>query len=102
VFLNAVQKPFITGTIANVWRGRPDRKLKTKEEFMPGIVTQLVLDGKLNNYIEPYSTRRTFVLLMAQKYDPKTVANYVGDNVEIILKHYYSGKENFTPDFSFE
>jgi integrase len=98
VFLNPSKNLIRADSLQVVWTGCLDNKTK---KYSPGVVMQLVLDGKLNNYIEAYSTRRTFVSLMAQKHDAKTVADYIGDNVETIFKHYYSGKENFTPDFSF-
>jgi len=52
----------------------------------------------LRSYIDPYSTRRTFISIEAQSgVDPKTVADIVGDNVETILKHYYQGREDHVP-----
>lgn len=104
VFLSEAKRPMHSLMIGSLWRGYHDfqnRKEKKDSVFMNGVVTQLVLDGKLNNYIDSYSTRRTFVSLMAQKFDAKTVADYVGDNVETIFKHYYFGQENFTPITSF-
>jgi len=89
VFMNENGKRFTSNVFAPIWRGTATNI---------GIVSQLLIDGKLNNYIDMYSTRRTYISLQAQSgVDPKTVANYVGDNVETILAHYYSGQEDFRP-----
>lgn len=95
VFLSSNNTPLKTSTLHDTWIG--SNPMKGRKEKI-GIVTGLVIDGKLNDYIDMYSTRRTFISLQAQAgVDPKTVADYVGDNVETILKHYYQGKENYIP-----
>ncbi len=77
--------------ISKIWRGDvPKNKI--------GCVPQLVIDGKLPYYIEPYSTRRTFISLELQSgADLKSVADYVGDTSETLLKHYYFGNKNYIP-----
>ena len=62
------------------------------------VVAKLVLIGKLPQYIDAYSTRRTFISLQLQAgYDVKTVADWVGDKPKTILKHYASRNENAIP-----
>ena len=60
----------------------------------PAGVTKLVAEGKLPQYLDAYSTRRTFISLQAQsgQMDSMTVASYIGDNVETIYKHYYQSQ----------
>lgn len=68
-----------------------------RRKYIP-IVTKLVQEGKLPQYIEAYSTRRTFITLQLQAgYDVKTVADWVGDKPETILKHYASRNESAIP-----
>ena len=57
-------------------------------------VAKLVAEGKLPQYLDAYSTRRTFISLQAQSggMDSMTVASYIGDNVETIYKHYYQSQ----------
>lgn len=56
-------------------------------------VGKLVKEGKLPQYLDAYSTRRTFCSLQAQAgQDAKTVADYIGDNVETVYEHYYQAK----------
>ena len=57
-------------------------------------VVKLVAEGKLDQYLDAYSTRRTFISLQAQSggMDSMTVASYIGDNVETIYKHYYQSQ----------
>lgn len=62
------------------------------------VVLKLVMTNKLPQYIEAYSTRRTFITLQLQAgYDVKTVADWVGDKPQTILKHYASRNENAVP-----
>lgn len=89
VFQNSQGNPFNTTYFASVWRGSKRNQ---------GIVVQLVEERKLEHYIDFYSTRRTFASLQAQAgIDPRTVADYIGDNVETVLKHYYRGREDYVP-----
>lgn len=84
---------FSTNGIGITWYG-----MACKDKFQPGVVMKLVSEGKLPQYIDAYSTRRTFVSLQAQAgVDARTVADYIGDNVETILKHYYHGREDYRP-----
>lgn len=102
IFLNAKGNRINTSNINKTWRGEHYRydKVEGSSIYLKyrGVVSQLIREGKLPTYIEPYSTRRTFISLQAQKgVDPRTVADYVGDRVETILEHYYGGRENFIP-----
>lgn len=103
IFLNAKGNRINSSNINKTWRGEHCRYDKTDNSSSiylkyRGVVSQLVRENKLPTYIEPYSTRRTFTSLQAQKgVDPRTVADYIGDRVETVLEHYYGGRENFVP-----
>lgn len=91
VFRNTVGGYLRISYMDRIWRGYVPRNTL-------GCVTQLVIDGKLPHYIEPYSTRRTFISLELQNgADLKSVADYVGDTPETLLKHYYFGNKNYIP-----
>lgn len=95
IFLNSNKLPYNSILLQELWVGKITKEGKTNNK---GIVTELVKEGKLPNYIEAYSTRRTFASLQIQAgVDPRTVADYIGDNVETVLSYYYQGKENFVP-----
>ena len=103
VFVKENGKPFVNADFNMLWRGQSGSK-KVKEKI--GIVTQLFLDKKLPVYMEMYSTRRTYASLMAQgaflpkekrNPDPATVAEYIGDNIQTVIDHYYAGQEDYRP-----
>jgi integrase len=63
-----------------VWAG----KRGIKSPIMP-----LVEEGKVSQYLKPYATRKTFITRQLQNgVDPKTVAYWVGDNVDTIMEYY--------------
>ncbi|WP_330205505.1 site-specific integrase [Cyanobacterium sp. Dongsha4] len=95
IFLNSQKRPYNTHLLITSWLTQTTKEGKIKRK---GIVSELVKEGKLPNYIDAYSTRRTFASLQIQAgVDPRTVADYIGDNVETVLSYYYQGKENFVP-----
>jgi len=85
---------FTTADITSLWLGA---STKDKVSYM-GMIPRLCVEGKLPFYLKPYSTRSTFVSLQSQRnIDPQTVADYIGDNVETIFKHYYGGRDDYQP-----
>jgi integrase len=67
------------------WNGytSPDGKLAL------GIVKQLIEDGKIDHYREPYACRDTFIShCLEQGINPVQVAAWVGNSPEIIHRHY--------------
>jgi len=109
VFVKEEGNPFTNADFNFIWRGQNKSK-RLKEKI--GIVTQLFLDKKLPVYLDMYSTRRTYASLMAhgvflppgqRSPDPATVAEYIGDNVQTVIDHYYSGQENYVaPAFNLD
>lgn len=90
VFLNVVGNPLNVNNIFTSWGGQ-------MRNGKQGIVVKLFLDGKLPAYIEPYSTRRTFVSVQVRKFDATTVAAWVGDNPMTIFTHYCYKDETAVP-----
>ena len=83
VFQKESGKGYITNEIASIWHYHTSSKIITG-------VAKLVTEGKLLQYLKPYSTRTTFASLQAQSgVDAKTVASYIGDTVETVYEHYY-------------
>ncbi|MGA9382877.1 MAG: hypothetical protein WBV73_29300, partial [Phormidium sp.] len=67
------------------WKGYKNRHGK----FIPGIVTRLVNEGKVERYRCVYNTRHTFITMALEANVSVTqVAKWVGNSPEIILKHY--------------
>lgn len=85
--------------ISQNWAGRHSL-VKGKSYYYPGVVTQLANQGKIGQYLKPYSTRHTFITLqvLGTLNDPndktnfigkiKLIADIVGNSVETIQKHY--------------
>ncbi|TAG53366.1 MAG: hypothetical protein EAZ28_27520 [Oscillatoriales cyanobacterium] len=68
-----------------IWLGKVDKKEvngKSYEYHYPGVVTRLVSEGKISQYLAPYHTRHTYITLTAH------AAHACGNSVEIIVKHY--------------
>ncbi|MCC5639044.1 tyrosine-type recombinase/integrase [Nostoc sp. CHAB 5844] len=63
----------------------------------PGAVTELVEQGKLHQYLKPYSTRHTFISIQANNgADLKLLADSVGNSVDVIIEHYLDANRNVT------
>lgn len=90
VFQKANGKPFRSGDLFQKWYGSANNQAS-------GVICQLIQEGKLSYYLDPYSTRRTFVSRQVRQFDVSTVAAWVGDNPETILKHYACPDEQAVP-----
>ncbi|MCC3476471.1 MAG: tyrosine-type recombinase/integrase [Microcoleus sp. PH2017_13_LAR_U_A] len=79
-----------------IWLGKVDKKEvngKSYEYHYPGVVTRLVSEGKISQYLAPYHTRHTYITLTAHANKSDTsalllLAHACGNSVEIIVKHY--------------
>ncbi|MEG4307135.1 site-specific integrase [Microcoleus sp. D3_18a_C4] len=63
------------------------------EYHYPGIVTQLVEEGKISGYLAQYHTRHTYITLTAHanKHNNNAlllIATSCGNSVDVILRHY--------------
>lgn len=75
------------------WLGRSQTKKNGKTYHYPGVVTRLVEEGKITQYLPPYNARHTFITLTAHanKENPSCLALLAAsceNSVEIIIKHY--------------
>ena len=90
VFRNYANDHLNTALLGDIWipttRVDPVTQKETKD---CSVIGKMIRDGELDYYMDAYSTRRTFVSLQLNKGVPvNTVAMWVGDNPETILKHY--------------
>lgn len=96
VFRNYEGDHFNTNAICRLWTPKmkdPDKKIKDYS-----VIGKMIADGELDYYMDSYSTRRTFVSIQINKGIPvTTVAKWVGDNPETILKHYARGDDDAVP-----
>ena len=93
VFRNRNGRHFQSGCMTAHWNPAGITNAKT-----PNTMATLIAEGKLNYYMDAYSTRRTFVSLQLNKGVPvNTVAMWVGDNPETILKHYARPDDDAVP-----
>jgi integrase len=68
-------------------------KVNGKTYYYPGVVTRLVEEGKIAQYLPPYHTRHTYITLTAHANKDNTsalmlLAHACGNSPEIIMKHY--------------
>lgn len=84
-------------SISDIWLGRRfTKKLVDGSEIeytYPGVVTQLVTEGKISGYLPQYHTRHTYITLTAHanKHDNNAllyIASACGNSVDVILRHY--------------
>jgi len=97
IFSNDKGKYYNSCFVGYCWRDRIAKgTLKSGEEveyFYPGVVTQLVRDGKVNGYLAPYHCRHTYITLIAHANSHNTdallhIATSCGNSVDVILRHY--------------
>jgi integrase len=86
-----------TTSIKDIWLGRRFcKKLVdgTKANYYyPGVVVQLVDEGKISGYLPQYHTRHTYITLTAHanKHNNNAlllIATSCGNSVDVILRHY--------------
>lgn len=96
IFTNRMGNTFSSDSLARYWT--PKYIDGTEKVSEKSVIIGLINKGKLTKYIESYSTRRTFVSIQINKGIPvTTVAKWVGDNPETILKHYARHDDDAVP-----
>ena len=91
VFKTSKNNHFSTRLIGRIWSSGCHKSSKS-------VLQRLIENGEILHYLHPYSTRKTFITLQLQAgFDVKTVADWVGDKPETILKHYASINETAIP-----
>jgi integrase len=96
VFRNTEGNHLRTGRLSKYWKPTlhdPDKGLVDYS-----IIGKMIRNGELDYYMELYSTRRTFTSLQINKGIPvTTVAKWIGDNPETVLKHYARPDDDAVP-----
>jgi integrase len=83
------------------WYGKKDRiflKNKREEKFdRLGLVTQLVVDKKISQYLKPYATRHTWITLqLLSGVHIKNIAKFAGNSPQTIMQNYSSYVPNLS------
>lgn len=99
VFRNYEGNHFNTMRMAGNWRPKltklKDPKSSPKDY---SVIGKMIRDGEMDYYMEPYSTRRTFATYQINMGVPiPTVAMWMGDTPETILKHYVRPNDDAVP-----
>jgi hypothetical protein len=97
IFTDNKGKHLDSSLINKRWLDRTRKQtLKSGEEveyFYPGVVSQLVRDGKISGYLAPYHCRHTYITITAHLNSHNTdallhIASACGNSVDVILRHY--------------
>lgn len=84
VFVTPTGKQYDRFKLSALWLGQSKSNC-----YYDGLVTRLVKDGKIAQYLKPSATRHTFITLQAQAgVDLKLLADSVGNSVDVIYTHY--------------
>ncbi|MEG4861717.1 site-specific integrase [Microcoleus sp. K1-B6] len=103
VFPNKKGKFISFGSVGENWLGKKEKRILddgTQVEYhYPGVVTQLVEEGKISRYLSPYHTRHTYITLTAHanKHNNNAllhIATSCGNSVDVILRHYLGVSED--------
>jgi integrase len=78
------QEEINTNSFGRAWRGDTFYGVR-----YPGVITQLIEQGKVARYRVPYNCRHTFITACLERNVPvQTVARWVGNSPNIIYRHY--------------
>jgi integrase len=86
----------------SVWGGTCKTKIKSDGNEVtynyPGLITRLVEQGLIGQYLTPYATRHTFITLQAQNgIDIPLLAAICGNSIEVIYRHYLGFSKTVSP-----
>lgn len=88
VFTTVQGKQYDRFKLSALWLGI-DKSKNGTEYYYPGVVTRLIQEGMLSQYLKPSATRHTFVTIQAHNgTDLKLLADSVGNSVDVIYNHY--------------
>lgn len=95
VFTGKTGKIIDGGRLSNIWRGN-------NTNSFPGVIPELIKEGKVNQYLKLYATRHTFVTWQVQveNIPETTVAQWVGHDVEVSRKSYLDRDRVTVPGYS--
>lgn len=94
IFLSVTGKRMTNRAIEVPWRGEKSKnRTPSKSLLLP-----LIKAGKIRQYLKPYATRATFITQQIKnRIDPKTIAYWVGDTPETIMRYYADYDEEVLP-----
>jgi integrase len=88
VFISPNGKQYNRFKLNKAWNGI-DKSKDGNTYYYPGVVTRLVQERKISQYLKPSATRHTFITIQAHGgTDLKLLADSVGNSVDIIYNHY--------------
>ena len=74
--------------LSALWLGL-DKSKNGNQYYYPGVVTRLVQNGEISQYLKPSATRHNFIAIQAHAgVDLKLLADSVGNSVDVIYDHY--------------
>lgn len=93
VFCNRNGGYICFANFGRIWRGCKDHS------NCPGILPQLMKEGKVQYYLPPYSTRHTFINAMLQAGHSSRVVAEIAGHSPSVLENYYlsSSRQNVIP-----
>jgi len=96
VFTTIQGKQYDRYKLSALWLGI-DKSKNGVEYYYPGVVTRLIEEGKIAQYLKPSATRHTFITIQAHNgTDLKLLADSVGNSVDIIYNHYLGVNKDAT------
>ncbi|MGB8687330.1 MAG: tyrosine-type recombinase/integrase [Microcoleus sp.] len=103
VFPNTRNGYMSSATVRNNWLGKTQHQTLSDgskvKYYYPGVITRLVEDGKISQYLSPYHTRHTYITLTAWANAHNNnallhIATACGNSVDVILRHYLGTDES--------
>lgn len=101
IFCSRTGLPFHTDALTYHWYGKEDRVLlknRQEEKFdRLGVVTQLVVDKKIAQYLKSYATRHTWITLqLLSGVHINNIAKLAGNSPQTIMENYSSYVPNMS------
>ena len=94
VFTTFKGKQYNRFNLSGLWLGL-DKSKKGNKYYYPGVVTRLVQDGEVNQYLKPSATRHTFITIQAHAgVDLKLLADSASNSVDVIYDRYLGVNED--------
>lgn len=95
VFSSKTGKIIDATRLARTWRGDPCTK-------SPGVIPELITQGKVSQYLKPYATRHTFIShqVNIHKIPITTVAQWVGNGAMVSNNSYLDRDKMTVPGYS--
>lgn len=95
IFPSKTGNPISVKNLSRVWRG-------SEQGNYPGVITQLIAQGKVSQYLKLYATRHTFIShqVNIHKIPITTVAQWVGNGAMVSNNSYLDRDKMTVPGYS--